>query len=329
MQVWKDITDELNATYTTSFSVEQYKKKLQNVQCTSRQKLQTGRGRWPGKNTRVGPGSRFSAAESEFIRLFEDHNGVFDSFRHDSGASSVDVMADSDPSNIKVEDFLSSLGFNNFNTSIFDSTTTPNGDSNGDEGENFNKQLLTKLGQLGQQILEQHGSFAALNVQPVLNNDPAESAQISPATSSSNDPVVTSENSRKRENPTQDLIPYKNGLAQTPHEPSNQILLKRRRKAVPVENGHHDDSWKNELLEVQKKILENQEKILKSLDERPKEVLKKEEDVLKKVPNPSYEENKLNALFSLGNKLDRLCDVVSSLEKTIQSAAGRIVPSEP
>lgn len=100
----------------------------------------------PGKNTRVGPGSRFSAAESEFIRLFEDHNGVFDSFRHDSGASSVDVMADSDPSNIKVEDFLSSLGFNNFNTSIFDSTTTPNGDSNGDEGENFNKQLLTKLG---------------------------------------------------------------------------------------------------------------------------------------------------------------------------------------
>lgn len=97
----------------------------------------------PGKNTRVGPGSRFSAAESEFIRLFEDHNGVFDSFRHDSGASSVDALTDGD-ANIKMEDFLQTLGFSGFNADIFDSDG-----GNTDEGENFNKSLLSKLGKIG------------------------------------------------------------------------------------------------------------------------------------------------------------------------------------
>lgn len=43
MEIWKQITDDLNANFDTQFSVEQYKKKLQNVQCTSRQKLQTGK----------------------------------------------------------------------------------------------------------------------------------------------------------------------------------------------------------------------------------------------------------------------------------------------
>lgn len=42
-QLWQIITDELNAAYQTSFSVEQYKKKIQNVQCTSRQKAHAGK----------------------------------------------------------------------------------------------------------------------------------------------------------------------------------------------------------------------------------------------------------------------------------------------
>lgn len=42
-QMWQRITEELNAAYDTNFSIEQYKKKIQNVQCTSRQKIQTGK----------------------------------------------------------------------------------------------------------------------------------------------------------------------------------------------------------------------------------------------------------------------------------------------
>lgn len=41
--MWQQITDELNHSYNTGFSVEQYKKKIQNVQCTSRQKIQAGK----------------------------------------------------------------------------------------------------------------------------------------------------------------------------------------------------------------------------------------------------------------------------------------------
>ena len=40
---WAKITEELNMQFFTLFTVEQYKKKVQNVQCTSRQKLFSGK----------------------------------------------------------------------------------------------------------------------------------------------------------------------------------------------------------------------------------------------------------------------------------------------
>ena len=43
LQMWAQITEELNGTYETQFTVEQFKKKVQNVQCTSRQKLYSGK----------------------------------------------------------------------------------------------------------------------------------------------------------------------------------------------------------------------------------------------------------------------------------------------
>lgn len=47
VQMWAQITDELNARFGTNFTVEQFKKKVQNVQCTSRQKLQSGKRCFP------------------------------------------------------------------------------------------------------------------------------------------------------------------------------------------------------------------------------------------------------------------------------------------
>nr|CAD2181107.1 unnamed protein product [Meloidogyne enterolobii] len=43
LQMWATITEELNIQFDTLFTVEQYKKKVQNVQCTSRQKLFNGK----------------------------------------------------------------------------------------------------------------------------------------------------------------------------------------------------------------------------------------------------------------------------------------------
>ncbi|CAK5027949.1 unnamed protein product [Meloidogyne enterolobii] len=58
LQMWAKITEELNIQFDTLFTVEQYKKKVQNVQCTSRQKLFSGK-------------RNLGEAEVEYLRLFE------------------------------------------------------------------------------------------------------------------------------------------------------------------------------------------------------------------------------------------------------------------
>uniref|UniRef100_A0A1I8BEV5 Myb_DNA-bind_5 domain-containing protein n=1 Tax=Meloidogyne hapla TaxID=6305 RepID=A0A1I8BEV5_MELHA len=58
LQMWEKITEELNIEFDTLFTVEQYKKKVQNVQCTSRQKLFSGK-------------RNLGEAEVEYLRLFE------------------------------------------------------------------------------------------------------------------------------------------------------------------------------------------------------------------------------------------------------------------
>ncbi|KAK0414322.1 hypothetical protein QR680_007265 [Steinernema hermaphroditum] len=70
-QLWAEIASELNAKYETAFSVEQFKKKLQNIQCTARMKIQAEkRNRTHG----LSANQKYSQAELEFIRLFEYHN---------------------------------------------------------------------------------------------------------------------------------------------------------------------------------------------------------------------------------------------------------------
>lgn len=43
VNMWKKIAEELNLQFNTNFTVEQFKKKVQNVQCTSRQKVQNNK----------------------------------------------------------------------------------------------------------------------------------------------------------------------------------------------------------------------------------------------------------------------------------------------
>uniref|UniRef100_A0A915CTX9 Regulatory protein zeste n=1 Tax=Ditylenchus dipsaci TaxID=166011 RepID=A0A915CTX9_9BILA len=63
VEMWAKITEDLNSQFATTFSVEQFKKKVQNVQCTSRQKMQNGK-----KN--------LGEAEAEYMRLFEQQDRV-------------------------------------------------------------------------------------------------------------------------------------------------------------------------------------------------------------------------------------------------------------
>lgn len=58
VNMWKKIAEELNLQFNTNFTVEQFKKKVQNVQCTSRQKVQNNK-------------RNLGDAEMEYMRLFE------------------------------------------------------------------------------------------------------------------------------------------------------------------------------------------------------------------------------------------------------------------
>uniref|UniRef100_A0A914HIS3 Regulatory protein zeste n=1 Tax=Globodera rostochiensis TaxID=31243 RepID=A0A914HIS3_GLORO len=69
LQMWAEITNELNRTFETAFSVEQFKKKVQNVQCTSRQKLFSGK-------------RNLGEAEVEYLRLFESDKISVDTLTH-------------------------------------------------------------------------------------------------------------------------------------------------------------------------------------------------------------------------------------------------------
>ncbi|TKR87877.1 hypothetical protein L596_012210 [Steinernema carpocapsae] len=70
-QLWTEIAHELNSKFDTLFSVEQFKKKLQNIQCTARMKIQSEK---RNRNHGIASSQKYSQAELEFIRLFEQHN---------------------------------------------------------------------------------------------------------------------------------------------------------------------------------------------------------------------------------------------------------------
>jgi len=271
----KNITEELNSTFDTQFSVEQYKKKLQNVQCTSRQKLQTG------KRPSDTATHKFSPAETEFIRLFES-----------SGNREISPNL---LSGIKVEDFIQQLGAavneSRSETGSRSGDMTP-GDPNTDSlpSQDFlNQQLLLALGPI----------LNSSNLLPTFGNpegkeDPDAGDQVQQAS-----PAATSSSSsdfgglKKPEN----LQEIKKDIGSA---------KRKKRKIIPIvptinqqiEENDFSSFMVAEMVKLQGQILANQELLLEELRlQRPQKQMRLNEEIGNLI----------------GSKLDRLCDCLVNI----------------
>ncbi|KAH7730298.1 hypothetical protein AAVH_01346 [Aphelenchoides avenae] len=150
-QLWQIITDELNAAYQTSFSVEQYKKKIQNVQCTSRQKAHAGK-------------RSLGAAELEYLKLFEKDllepllSGSDISREGSTHSRNSSNEAPSTPA-LPMEQLLEgfALSFEQSSSNDTDGNDKPGAVTDGSviSAQNLNaaEQLILALGQLSQQAM--------------------------------------------------------------------------------------------------------------------------------------------------------------------------------
>ncbi|KAE9550960.1 hypothetical protein FO519_005821 [Halicephalobus sp. NKZ332] len=278
MEIWKNITEELNSTFDTQFSVEQYKKKLQNVQCTSRQKLQTG------KRPSDATTHKFSPAETEFIRLFES-----------SGNREISPNL---LSGIKVEDFIQQLGAavneSRSETGSRSGEATP-GDGNSESlpSQDFlNQQLLLALGPIlnSSNLLPTFGNMDRQEEQDSGDRDQGQQASPAATSSSSSDfgGLKKSENIQE--------VKKESGSAK-----------RKKRKAIPmiptignpqVEENDFSGFMVTEMIKLQRQILANQELILEELRlQRPQKQMRLDEEI--------------GTL--LGSKLDRLCDCLVTI----------------
>uniref|UniRef100_A0AC35GQQ3 Regulatory protein zeste n=1 Tax=Panagrolaimus sp. PS1159 TaxID=55785 RepID=A0AC35GQQ3_9BILA len=324
MEIWKNITDELNASFDTNFTVEQYKKKLQNVQCTSRQKLQTGKR--PTDNTT----HKFSPAEREFIRLFE--SGTRDSSPNLLNGIKVEDLIQQ--FGAAVSDHCSSVDYINGSRN---QTPTEISSNNSTNNENdFSTGNLTSQDILNQQLLLLlNNSHLLPNLSVIGNNgishnnnnmdadddnDDAESEevnepdgpegareppnlQVSPAATSSS----SSDFGGIKKMDENKIIREMKVTASSATATGSAKRKKRKLEASPeihCSNGNSGDEFgalndssskfANEMVRLQKQILANQELILQELRHN------------NQPPKTSRIETELGTL--IGTKLDRLCD---------------------
>ncbi|KAI6190221.1 hypothetical protein M3Y97_00093200 [Aphelenchoides bicaudatus] len=310
--MWQQITDELNNSYSTAFSVEQYKKKIQNVQCTSRQKIQAGK-------------RNLGVAEFEYLRLFEQErlstntNNSSDAFESSiTRSSSADIST-----NAKVEQMLEQFGIN-IDPQVFqqsallsgqdiqetgsdsDSNTTTNSvvDANiplSKSPPSFpqlaslsshldQRQLMIALSQLNQfnQDMRNNGPLNS-----TLNSQLAANFMSKPVTI---DTLNTSEDKEEKQNRISPTI-------KRPFEENENLMRlftsKKRRMNGIFGNQTVDDKWKRDMLELQQQILENQGKILDHMSKKPE------------TPQTSD-------FTAIENKLEKLCDCIYTLNETLK-----------
>uniref|UniRef100_A0A7E4UW95 Regulatory protein zeste n=1 Tax=Panagrellus redivivus TaxID=6233 RepID=A0A7E4UW95_PANRE len=311
LEIWKNITTELNSNFDTQFSMEQYKKKLQNVQCTSRQKLQTGKR--PSENST----HKFSPAEREFIRLFE--------------GSGSDASGGVHPwlSSIKVEDFLSQFGAAiNSNDAISEvaggtSTPTPEGNGNGIENggagnhDFLNQQLLLALGPIltnQQLVLNNNNNVMDADDDDDNNSCVLDGSEIHTSARPQASPAATSSSSSdcgsgKKADSGSPLLEA-NGL--TAKRDSVGSAKRKKRRLDPAQfglpredvfSGLHSGALAIEMIKLQKQILTNQEQILTEL----------------RLHRQSQQQTSTNIDIGeiLSTKLDRLCDCLSSMNENL------------
>jgi hypothetical protein len=284
--LWQSITDDLNNSYETNFSVEQYKKKIQNVQCTSRQKANAGK--------------RLGAAELEYLKLFERDllDPLMDSER--SRSSSTPSRESNTATN--VEQLLEGFGLrldpsssNGGNEEITEEATVSSIDNGMDISRNFNaaEQLILALGQLSQHA-----------VNSVSSVTPDEQKDIKPNGTANDIPVTATPKSPGFSRPRK---------RRSNDKPLNELNVARRR----VDDNEMSDKYSNQMNE----ILDNQRRML-GLLERQMERTSPNATPSPPTFHPAAVGNPQNSLAEplkcLFTQVQQLCDVLGNLDKTLQ-----------
>ncbi|CAD5224112.1 unnamed protein product [Bursaphelenchus okinawaensis] len=232
--MWQRITEELNSAYSTNFSVEQYKKKIQNVQCTSRQKIQTGK-------------RNLGVAEFEYLRLFEQERLTCNGFNMDAYDSLTRSSSADISSNVKVEQMLEQFGIT-LDTSQNIENVCEQG-SNSDSDSNTTTTAPSTLPENPPRspqnnILDPRHLIFALGQ---LTKD----CKINPPITSNNEKVDIPDK-EDRESCKRSAVPDESEV--------NRIMAVKKRKLNGLFNV--DDKWKKEIVENQHQILEGQSRLM-------------------------------------------------------------------
>ncbi|CAD5231978.1 unnamed protein product [Bursaphelenchus xylophilus] len=236
-QIWQGIAEELNAAYDTNFSVEQYKKKIQNVQCTSRQKIQTGK-------------RNLGVAEFEYLRLFEQERLTCNGFNMDAYDSLTRSSSTDLSSNVKVEQMLEQFGI-----TLETSHNLENACEQGSNSDSDSNTTTTAPSTLPENpprspqtnILDpRHLIFALGQLTKECKMNP-----VNPIQNSSHGKVESPEK-EERDTIKRTAVPDETEV--------NRIMAVKKRKLNGLFN--IEDKWKKEIVENQQQILDGQHRLI-------------------------------------------------------------------
>ncbi|KAI6213248.1 hypothetical protein M3Y94_00128500 [Aphelenchoides besseyi] len=291
-QMWLKITEELNRSYETNFSVEQYKKKIQNVQCTSRQKLQSGK-------------RNLGVAEFEYLRLFEQdklngNSGTFGSDISTTRSSSTDLTV-----GIKMEQMLEQFGISLDTQSVSTNLTSDlqlgthnqfEAQSASDSDSNSGEQSLPPtdksplmLAPPSANLMDPRQLILALSQLSQLNNE-VHSSTLTPLIKTDYESVENNSLQAQQQIPS-----TLKRSAIFDREETENFTTKKKRSNGP-NSSVEDVSWKQEMLKLQTQILDNQNKLLFQM--------------ARQSTGPD--------LSALENKLDQLCEAIGCLNATLK-----------
>ncbi|KAI1723799.1 hypothetical protein DdX_03975 [Ditylenchus destructor] len=362
---WNRISEDLNAQFGTNFTVEQFKKKVQNVQCTSRQKTSSGK-----KN--------LGEAEREYMILFPDKNmsgcsgsnpdldaersQSVGSISHNDGESKCNELH----SDVKLEHTFVEIESHN---------NAP--DDNYDGQHNASEVTSNPLATLSNdQITQTLSTFLGLvGVGNVSNKD--QNSDMFQSNPSQNTRNSTKRNTEPTLNNFSNMWAAKRrrkqaqtvhlndrlgtlsgqGSSLTPETASSFSMDQDLLNGFSLDNGHDepDEKWRVEIVSMQRTILDNQRRILElmerqaNLDHRPVSQtppsimtppspiapnmsLMNTTNAMKPTPSAQTDEQSSmssnNALQILCTKIDSLAQVLSSIDKSIQERFPAISPPE-
>ncbi|KAI1719896.1 hypothetical protein Ddc_09129 [Ditylenchus destructor] len=356
---WNRISEDLNVQFGTNFTVEQFKKKVQNVQCTSRQKTSTGK-----KN--------LGDAEREYMILFPDKNlsgcgssnPDLDCERSQSVGSMSHNDGDCKPnelnSDVKLEHTFGEIGcHNNASDENYD------GQPNAAEvisnplatlsNDQITQTLSTFLGLVGVANKDQNSDMFLSN--PSQNTRNSTKRNTEPG--SNNFSNMWSAKRRRKQAQTTHLNDRLGtftgqGSSFTPETASSFSMGQDLLNGFSLDNGHDepDEKWRVEIVSMQRTILDNQRRILElmerqaNLDHRPVSQtppsimtppspiapnmsVMNTTNTMKPTPSAQADEqssNPNNALQLLCTKIDSLAQALSSIDKSIQERFPAIPP---